>query len=1508
MYFLQRIYTIIAITTINFFIMTSVFSAGVLLQDGMEGHCINELVTYNLDDSATYTVDTANASPFTSPVFGSSSSCGYLNDQSTLVSPLLSATVSGVGVNDWVHVEFDLSPVSGNYDQWQYCIGESTAWPYSFEMRINRSNNTFVTYGRYNSADAKSFIPIPNITVQAGDWYHFDILIRPSDYDADQRIMNVTVTRDSSGTRTSGSLTGIIQEDSGPVQRLWFAKITNNNHSYTGSIRMDNVLMEKLTPLTEMSDGVEGTTVNPLQSYDTAVDATYTTDSTDESPFLSEPLFTTASTQCGLLDDQSTTLTPYLSQTGITDNGLRYAFLQFDFNLVSDDFDQWQYFIGEDNQSPYAFDLRVSDSNLEIYGRYSTSDSLQLISIPNVTAVEGDWYHVDVVMKPVALAANKRSYDITVTQNSSGTISKGTLCGILQEDDETLDVFSIKHITDGVHTRTGSIKIDNVLLQTLGFGDDDGLEDVDFRYAYLPSYNKLRYHLTGSWPTAISQWQVQLIRDSDSVVMAQDSDDLPFSLVGETLSIPALSNGDYTVKLTLTGGTVSYDIERHFTHTDPAWKNSTLGNDDVLVPPFTALEVDGNDVSCILRNHTMSSAGLWSQVESQNTDILDAAITFKIVANSQTYTASGSGLSFDTTSNTKVTGSATWSAGPITDAGVDFEYDYDGLMKVTLNLPTTTSQVDELYLEIPLKESEASYMQAMTDYLRINPAATIPAGSGEVWNSSEVSRHELPEPFVPYIWLGGPERGICWLAENDKDCLLDADTPTMSISRSSGRLTLKVWFITTPKILSRSRSIKFALMATPAKPMADSPKSWRQWQPFNTDSQSNDFNFDFMGSCYYWGSQTACLQFYPAFHNYEIYDEFLKARQSGISNEDFIDDWTDQFTDSIYAPFDEETYRPHVNWSFHKFSGDWSLGGQVRAEVAKDGLEGTTINPFTTANTDQNATWTSSGTNPSPFDNDIFGTSTLSGLLNDQSTAVTPYIQSSGFGLSSSDSIWAQFDINPVSGNYDQWGICFGDTATWKYAAEIRFWQGGFAVYGRRGLSDSGSYITVPNITVTAGNWYHIDLILSPSETTAANRTYTLTITEDDGNGNRTYGTLRGILQEDSNPVNLFRIWHYWNGDNTLSGAIEIDNFSIRTVKPMVIAPYTNPRGIVWDDEAMTYMDEWSIYDVADPRWEDAVANGSRLLRENADSYDALTGKAYFCDPISSYQNMAMYYQKKMYDRFSDGIYWDDFYMLANYNPVSGPAYVNDDGRLCPGINIYAFRELARRNAIMQHQMNMRPFAWMHMTSIQLVPVLSFGQVNYDWEWYGFGSGANQDMDAQDRYELDDDPAYMLATTAGFQSGNLGVMLDLFTPSDNDPDKREWLLRTALAVALPHEVKIKSPHSMVKDTMGLLCTFGYGMSDSTVYRYWDSVYPINCGGTAQNVKALVIKRPDKAYVVLGSYGNGGDCDFTLDLSELGLSSTVNATDDETSTSLTKLGTGQFRINIDKHDFKLIKIE
>lgn len=1487
---------------------TRITAGNILVQDSMEGLQINQLYAADTDESATYTVNKTVASPFALPVFGINTACGYLNDQSTVKTPyLLHNTINEtIDDNDWVHVEFDICPVSGDYNQWQYCIGESTAWPYS--CQINMQGSSFAVYGRYSLNDSRGYITIPGITVQAGDWYHFDIMFRPSAYSAGQRTYSITVTRDSNGTRTSGFLCGIQQEDSSPPQKLMIQRIIDSTTSYTGSILVDNVIMEKLNPATKIIDGIEGDVLNPLMSYATDGNSSFSIDTSQASPFLSSPVFMNSNSQCGLLDDQSVDTTPYLKSDGFADSALRYTYLQYDFQLVSDDFDQWQYYLGENGSWPFAFELRINNSNMVVFGRRKTDETFQLLQIPNISIVAGDWYHVEVLLKPVALPASQRTYDITVSQNSSGTITRGSVSGVLQEDANPVNSFWVRHITDGINSRTGQIRIDNVLLQTLGFGENNDLDYVDFRYGYFPSYNKLRYLLTGSWPTAVSDWTIQLIRNSDNSVLAENYGIFPFSQCGETLTIPTLTAGDYTLKTTLSGGAFSQDIIREFRHNEMPWVNSAAGLDDILVPPFTAMQVAGNDVSCILRTYTMGTSGLWNQLNSQNTDMLGSPISLKITANGQTYTASGSGVNFTTQTDTKVAGNAVWSAGPIVNARTDFEYDYDGLMLVTLNLPETASAVDELYLEIPLKESEAEYVYAQTDSIRCNPPVTIPAGSGEVWNSSSLVRQRLPGPFCSYIWTGGAERGICWFAENDKDWILDPDTPVLSITRSSTVTTLKIKFITSSSILTRERSIKFGLMGTPAKPKPEIPQPWRTWNPIETSATTADLNVLFLGAGYYWGTQTAWHQFYPAFYNYSIFDEFLQTRTSGLKNDDFITEWLTQFSDPIYDAYREAIYRPHLNYSLSLLCKDiMRSGGAPLQDVAKDGLEGSTLNPLVAYSTDNDATWQTDTVNTSPFCPLEFGTSTVSGLLDDQSSAVTPYIQTTNFNISSSDYLNIQLDLCPVSGEYDQWGITAGENGWWPFACELRIDQNNkFYVRGRRSTSAAYENIELPDLTISPGNWYHIDIILSPSSYPADKRTYTLTITEDAA-GTRRSSTVRGILQEDATPTNLLRIWHYWTANHDRSGAIQVDNVIVRTTKPRsLLSSYTNPRAMVWDNAAETYLDEWSIYDIADPDWKSFIANGRRLLREDSANYDAFSSVPTEADPVASYVDQALYYHRKMYDTYADGIYWDNFFLQTNYNPVSGPGYIADDGTLRPGVNILGFRNLVRRHAVMQHKMHMPLHSWVHMTSVNIIPMVSFAGINYCWEWDGFTPGANLQMDAQDRYDLDDSSAYMFAVTSGIHSGTTPVIIDMF--NNTDPTISEWLHRTALASCLPYEVKIKSSNALVKDTINKLTVWGYGTSDCTVYRFWDTVYPITLSGTAENIKALVLKRPDKAYVILGSFGDSGNCDFTIDLNELNLASSCTAVDDETDLPVTKLGTGQFRIFIDKHDFKLIRIE
>ena len=817
-------------------------------------------------------------------------------------------------------------------------------------------------------------------------------------------------------------------------------------------------------------------------------------------------------------------------------------------------------------------------------------------------------------------------------------------------------------------------------------------EQLQFRYSYFPSYNKIRHYLPVT-PAEMTAWKLLLTRKGENTELARQSGTLPYPPGGATLDVPRLGNGEYTLTLTLTGTGEPTTLTRTFQRTVLPWEGNNLGKDPIVVPPFTPLRVNTQQrtVDCVLRTYSMSDSGFWQQVQSEGKTLLSGPMRLEVQSGGKTYVAKGQGVTFSKRAANEVDGSATWSAGPLTGRS-DFQYDYDGMMKVTVQLEPMIEPVDHLALIIPLREDETWLMHPVTDLLREHYAGKIPVGQGAVWDSMKIPRYKLPAPFVPYIWLGGPERGICWFAENDKDWIIDAQNPALEVIRTVGTVALKVNLIARPGQLTRQRSITFALQATPTKPMPETPFNYRRWWSMKTATKAG-VDFSLIGACYYWGAQTGAQQFKPAFSNFSLYDQFVQTRKTGTYDPVLIDNWISQFTEPKYNVADRDMYRAHVHWTF---------------EICKN---------------------------------------------------------------------------FPANGP---------DPAKYYY-----------------------------------------------------------------------------------------------------------------------LIPYTNARGINWVEGGEDFCDEWSIYDVADPRWKvDVEGQGKKMLREKAAEYTTAPhsgeamGVTYEIEPMDSFNDMALYYHKKMYDTWVEGIYWDNFFLQANYNLVSGGAYVGDDGKLHPGVAIFGFRDLVKRNAVMQYQMGMRPLSYIHMTNTNIVPMLSFGTIMLDWEWLDQGNYATMDM--QDRMQLDADSSIVLAMSTGLQTGNISVGIDRCRPPAGSEVQREWLIRTLLAVTIVHEMKCGAEDDATGKVINILTDFGYGLPDCHVYRYWEAGQPITTSGA--NVKTLVLARGKKALIFIASFGLGMDCTFILKLSKLGLPATVKATNAETGAAIQSNAPGEFSLPIKKHDYQIVVVE
>jgi hypothetical protein len=118
-------------------------------------------------------------------------------------------------------------------------------------------------------------------------------------------------------------------------------------------------------------------------------------------------------------------------------------------------------------------------------------------------------------------------------------------------------------------------------------------------------------------------------------------------------------------------------------------------------------------------------------------------------------------------------------------------------------------------------------MHDVLAHSRDNYAGALPAGDGEVWNSKQTFRSDVwLNAFTGYIWLGGAERGIAWFAENDKGWITakNHDEPLMSITRTDGRVTLRVDLVNVPGVIDKPTELVFGLQASPTKPV---PRDYR---------------------------------------------------------------------------------------------------------------------------------------------------------------------------------------------------------------------------------------------------------------------------------------------------------------------------------------------------------------------------------------------------------------------------------------------------------------------------------------------------------------------------------------------------------------------------------------------------------------------------------------------------------------------------------------------------------
>ena len=324
------------------------------------------------------------------------------------------------------------------------------------------------------------------------------------------------------------------------------------------------------------------------------------------------------------------------------------------------------------------------------------------------------------------------------------------------------------------------------------------------------------------------------------------------------------------------------------------WENNTLGISDEVIPPFTPLRVTGSAVASVLRDHTMTGLGLWQQVRSLGSDVLAGSMTIECTLAGARQAWQSQPLAFAEKSDHKVVAQATATAGALTWGAVS-TYDYDGFMWVRATLNTEREvTVDRLTLRIPMKAAECTLMHACADRIRKNKAGLIPDGSGQVWDSGNVEKYRLSgeriirTELIPYLWLGGEQRGICWLADNSLGFSLKDGTAAVRVLRPDPETVLaEIDLINQPTVIDGERFLEFGLQATPVKPL---PRGWRSWHfgcgSYIPGMKNISFGVHALGA-----GQKAGWWKYPMGHDYSYLDYLRRATRTKREDLEFVREW-----------------------------------------------------------------------------------------------------------------------------------------------------------------------------------------------------------------------------------------------------------------------------------------------------------------------------------------------------------------------------------------------------------------------------------------------------------------------------------------------------------------------------------------------------------------------------------------------------------------------------------------
>lgn len=291
--------------------------------------------------------------------------------------------------------------------------------------------------------------------------------------------------------------------------------------------------------------------------------------------------------------------------------------------------------------------------------------------------------------------------------------------------------------------------------------------------------------------------------------------------------ISNLPPGEYEISTTILNAenNIVYEQTRIFSKpTIPAaWDNNKIGVTDEIPPPWTAINVTGNDISCWGRIYKFNNSLMPSEIVTQNKNILSSPMIFSSLQNGQIIKTLDGAVKFTDKKDNEVKLQTSANLGTLKIKSKTL-VEYDGFMWMEIDIEPVSSsaKIQNLTIEIPLKSEFATLVHNCEKGYNFKHT-----GEGATGAISEKGWHK--NIFKkPVFWVGNEDVGLEWFAADLKNWNVEDKKKSVEIISGKNETVVKLNVIDHPAEIKESIKIAFGIQATPVKPLI---KDWRKKQP-----------------------------------------------------------------------------------------------------------------------------------------------------------------------------------------------------------------------------------------------------------------------------------------------------------------------------------------------------------------------------------------------------------------------------------------------------------------------------------------------------------------------------------------------------------------------------------------------------------------------------------------------------------------------------------------------------